>query len=167
MTTHNQFPLLPGSRKCSSVLSAGRKPQKQMKEGGHLLCCCYHWSQWVGQEGRHRGDRGSSKEQNTWDKRAGLGSTWGRGGMARGEKSGLERELSLAEGRRVEQGRASYLDRVLSAKCFCWLSACLVRSSMSTSMASCSMCSSSRISSNCTSSSFRLSIWECRSLTIT
>ncbi len=45
--------------------------------------------------------------------------------MARGEKSGLEQELSLAEESRVEQGRASYLDRVLSAKCFCWLSACL------------------------------------------
>lgn len=56
MTTHNQFPLLPGSRRCSSVLSAGRKPQKQMKEGGLLLCCCYHWSQWLGQEGRHGGD---------------------------------------------------------------------------------------------------------------
>ena len=43
----------------------------------------------------------------------------GRGGMAGGEKSGLEEGLSLAEGSRVEQGRAFYLDRVLSAKCFC------------------------------------------------
>lgn len=42
MTTHNQFPLLPGSRKCSSMLSAGRKPQKQMKEG---------WGGWGGGRG--------------------------------------------------------------------------------------------------------------------
>lgn len=60
MTTHNQFPLLPGSRKCSSVLRTGRKPQKQMKEGGLLLCCCDHWSQWVGQEGRHRETEGEA-----------------------------------------------------------------------------------------------------------
>lgn len=137
MTTHNQFPLLPGSRKCSSMLSAGRKPQKQMKEG---------WGGWGGGRGvffcaaattgvsgldkkvdmgRQGGELGSSEGRNTWDKRAGFGSTQGRGGMARGEKSCLERELSWAEGRRVEHGRASYLDRVLSAKCFCWLSACL------------------------------------------
>lgn len=76
-----------------------------MKEGGHLLCCCcYHWSQWVGQEGRHREDRGSSEEQNTRDKRAGFGSTRDRGGMDRGEKSGLERELSLAEEEKREAG---------------------------------------------------------------
>lgn len=68
---------------------------------------------------------GGSEERNTRDRPAGFGSTRGRGEMAGGEKSGLERELSKAEGKRVEQGRASYLDRVLSAKCFCWLSACL------------------------------------------
>lgn len=48
--------------------------------------------------------RGSSEEQNTRDKRAGFGSTRGRGGMARREKSGLERELSLAEGEKREAG---------------------------------------------------------------
>lgn len=26
-----------------------------MKEGGRFLCCCYHWNQWVRQEGRHGG----------------------------------------------------------------------------------------------------------------
>lgn len=49
-----------------------------------------------------------------------------------------------------------YLEIDFSAWCRWWLCACLVRSSMSTSMASCSTCSSSLISSNCTSSSFRL-----------
>lgn len=133
MTTHNQFPLLPGSRKCSSSVLWRReeKPQKQMKEGGRLLCCCcFHWSQWVGQGGGHRGDGVGRAEKQRGAKYLGqagkdFGSTRGRGGMARGEKSGLEWELSLAEGRRVKQGRVSYLDRVLSAKCFCWLSACL------------------------------------------
>lgn len=40
------------------------------------------------------GDGGSSEERNTWEKQAGIGSTQGRGRMARGEKSGLKQELS-------------------------------------------------------------------------
>lgn len=36
------------------------------------------------------GNRGSSEEQNTWDKLAGFGSRQGRGGMAVGVKSGSE-----------------------------------------------------------------------------
>lgn len=51
---------------------------------------------WVGV--RRRGLGGGSRGQSTRDKRAGFGSTQGRGGMAGGEKSGLERELGEAEG---------------------------------------------------------------------
>lgn len=49
----------------------------------------------------------------------------GRGGMAGGEKSGLETGLSSGGGSWVARGWASYFDRVFSAICFCWLSACL------------------------------------------
>lgn len=75
--------------------------------------------------GRREVGRGS-KGQNTRDRPAGFGSTQGRSEMAGGEKSGLVQELSKAEGKRggSEDG-ASYLERVLSARCFCWLSACL------------------------------------------
>lgn len=54
---------------------------------------------WTGgwASGDGRGGEGS-RGQSTRDKRAGFGSTQGRGGMAGGEKSGLERELGEAEG---------------------------------------------------------------------
>lgn len=63
----------------------------------------------MGQGGENRGDGVGRAEKQRGAKylgRAGkdFGSTRGGGGMARGEKSGLERELSLAEGRRAEQG---------------------------------------------------------------
>lgn len=80
MTTHDPFPLLPGSRKCSPVLRTGRlKPQKPMKGagGGGFLCA-----------------RDGGEES-------------GGGGGGRRSKG------------------ASHLDTVRSAKCFCWLSACL------------------------------------------
>ena len=125
MTTHNQFPLLPGEAgSAPPSLALGENHRSKWKRVAFFCAAAT-----TGVSGSDRrvdmGRRGSSEEQNTWDKRARFGSTRGSSGMARGEKSGLERELSLAEGSRVEQGRASYLDRVLSAKCFCWLSACL------------------------------------------
>lgn len=57
----------------------------------------------------------------------------GRGGAAGGGegKSGSGARLDLAEGKRDEAGGEGgggmdlYLERVFSAKCFCWLSACL------------------------------------------
>lgn len=70
-----------------------------MKEGGILLCCGYHWSQWIGQEGRYRERGGGGKRgQNTWDKPAGFGSTQGRSEMA-GEGKSLVWSRSLARQR--------------------------------------------------------------------
>lgn len=108
----------------------GEKPHEQMKEGGLRLCCCYRWSsggggtagdggerqrgtKYLGQAGRDRVRHGAEVDKS--GVRAGRGrglKTWGGAG-------GLE------VGGQGSGGQASHLDRVLSAKCFCWLSACL------------------------------------------
>lgn len=60
--------------------------------------------------------------QNTRDKRGGTGVD-----TRQRRRESLEYELGEVEGRGAKgvKGQASYFERVLSAKCFCWLSACL------------------------------------------
>lgn len=106
--------------------------KKQLKESGFffllffflLLCCCYQWSQGVGR--RVEEEKGGRKEQKYLGQ---AGRFWIDTGC-RGSDPGRKGFIS-AEGKQMGAGTgkgwASYLDRVLSAKCFCWLSACLGR----------------------------------------
>lgn len=102
--------------------------RSEMKEGWPPSVLLLPFELWVfvgrrqGEGQRRRGGRSSRGTRYS-----------GQAGRDRHEAEEGESGVRARQGRGVEngagdpgvRGQASYLDRVLSAKCFCWLSACL------------------------------------------
>ena len=134
MTTHNQFPLLPGSRKCSSSVLWHREEKNHRSKWKRVAVFCAAaattgasgWDREVKIGETGWGGRKSSEEQNTWDERARTSDRHGAEvEWPEGKSLVWSGSLAWQRGGGRSRGRVSYLDRVLSAKCFCWLSACL------------------------------------------
>lgn len=103
MTTHN--PLLPRSRKCSSVPSAGRKPQKRNDRELPSSVLLLLLESVGGQGGRRGGGRGAARRKILGTSGQDLDQLGAEVEWPEGKSLGLDQGLSLAEG---EQGGAGW-----------------------------------------------------------